>query len=402
MNRNLVLRTIGILLLIVIVVVGKFYYQNLRGIVPAFAPSAGNITTELSSSTNSTSIPLALPSGFKVSIYAKDVPNARVITYDQHGVMLVSEPSQGKVVALVDTDANGQADKQITVIRGLNLPHGIAFHDGKLYVAETNAVATYVYDATSYTASGRKKIIDLPSGGNHYSRTIAFGPDNKLYIAIGSTCNVCKESDARRAAILVANADGSDVKIFASGLRNAVFFVWNPYDFRMWATTMGRDLIGDDIPPDTINIVSEGKNFGWPYCYGKNVWDKTFDASKKAEDFCKTVEPSYIDLQAHSAALGLAFIPEVWGKEYAGDLLIAYHGSWNRSQPTGYKIVRIKLDSKGGYESTEDFMSGWLSGAKNAAGALGRPVDLSFAKDGTLYVSDDKAGVIYKIVIAKK
>jgi len=266
------------------------------------------------------------------------------------------------------------------LLSGLNQPHGLAFHGGKLYVAETNAVSVYDYDGK---ATNRKKIIDLPGGGLHFSRTIGFGPDGKLYIALGSTCNVCVESNPLRAKILVANADGTNLKVFASGLRNAVFFIWK--DQTMWATVMGRDYLGDDLPPDTIDIIREGKNYGWPYCYGKQVWDKTFDASQKAADFCKTTEPSFIDYQAHSAPLGLAF--------YKNDLLVSMHGSWNRTAPTGYKIVRFKFDDKGKYLGTEDFISGWLVNG----GALGRPVDLLFDDKGNLFISDDKAGVIYKV-----
>ncbi len=394
--------SIGIALLLGLVFAGKFYYQNLRGVGPAFSPPSGNIVQQLSSAQNSTGIPLTLPDGFSISIYAKDIKNARVLAFDPAGTMLVSEPASGSVVALIDADKNGGAEKTVTVIEGLNLPHGLAFHNDKLYIAETNAVAMYDYDGGAHKATQRKKLFDLPGGGNHFSRTIAFDTHNNMYVSIGSTCNVCVEKDTKRATILIANADGSNLRTYASGLRNAVFFTWSPFDQRMWATTMGRDLIGDDIPPDTINIVTQGKNYGWPYCYGKNVWDKTFDSSKKAEDFCKTVEPSYVDLPAHSAPLGLAFIPSSWGKEYFGDLLVAYHGSWNRSTPTGYKIVRIKLGNNGEYQSTEDFMSGWLQGAKNAAGSLGRPVDLLFDTNGTLYVSDDKANVIYRITATKK
>jgi glucose/arabinose dehydrogenase len=161
----------------------------------------------------------------------------------------------------------------------------------------------------------------------------------------------------------------------------------------MWATTMGRDLIGDNTPPETVNIVTEGKNFGWPYCYGQRIWDKTFDATKKAENFCKTIEPPHIEYQAHAAPLGLAFTPNSWPKGYQHNLLVAFHGSWNRTQPTGYKVVRFILDDNGTYKGSEDFVSGWLT----AAGALGRPVDLLFNQNGTLYLSDDKAGVIYTI-----
>lgn len=385
-----ILIILGVVFVAAAIWAGIFYYRNLRGSKPAFGPIptiTEKTTSAPGASVNTTGLPLTLPQGFAISIFAKNVPDARVLVWDPKGRLLVSSPETGNVFAL---DRDGLRS---TVIGGLNKPHGIAFNNGKLYIAETDAVAVYDYDQATGRAANRKKIIDLPAGGNHFSRTIAFGPDGKLYIAIGSSCNACVEKDARRATIQVANADGSNVQTFASGLRNAVFFTWSPFDNKMWATTMGRDLLGDNTPPETVNIISAGKNFGWPYCYGNRIWDKSFDGSKKAEDFCKTVEPPHIEYQAHSAPLGLAFIPTSWGVEYGQDLLVAFHGSWNRSVPTGYNIVRFKLDAKGKYMSAEDFISGWLT----SDGALGRPVDLLFDSSGNLFVSDDKAGVIYRV-----
>jgi glucose/arabinose dehydrogenase len=167
----------------------------------------------------------------------------------------------------------------------------------------------------------------------------------------------------------------------------------------MWATDMGRDLIGDDIPPDEINIIEDGRFYGWPYCYGQMIWDRQFDSSQEAEDRCEKSAASRVDLQAHSAPLGLRFIPESWGNEYKGDLLVAFHGSWNRTTPTGYKVVRIKLDKSGNLEGVEDFITGWLGGAQGASGAHGRPVDIIFDAAGVGYISDDKAGVLYRLEI---
>lgn len=376
-----------------------FSYKNLRGIAPAFAPPSEDIVKTLEPATNETGIPLKLPDGFSISVFAKNVDNARVLVFDPKGVLLVSAPSQGKVFALPDSNNDGDSDGAKLVVDGLSLPHGLAFHDGKLYVAETDGISVFDYDSSLYRATSKKKIIDLPSGGNHFSRTIGFGPDNKLYVAIGSTCNVCIEKDWRRTKVLVANPDGSGLKEFASGLRNSVFFVWHPLTRDLWATEMGRDLIGDNIPPDEVNILKNGKFYGWPYCYGKKIHDTTFELSQKSKDLCNRSESAHIDLQAHSAPLGLTFIPDNWPAEYKGDLLVSYHGSWNRSTPTGYKIVRMKLDDVGNYESTEDFITGWLGEATKAAGALGRPVDLLFDSKGDLFVSDDKAGVVYKISV---
>ena len=255
----------------------------------------------------------------------------------------------------------------------------------------------------------------MPSGGGHSTRPIKFGPDNRLYVAIGSSCNVCQEKDDRRAKIFSLNRDGGDFKEYAKGLRNSVFFTWSYIDGKMWGTDMGRDFLGDNLPPDEINIIEDGKNYGWPICYGKNIHDAEFDPVRNSppkgpsgaqsageisngvdkNSICSNLEPSYIDISAHSAPLGLAFIPEEgWPQEYWHNLLVAYHGSWNRSEPTGYKIVRYKLDAKGNYLGEGNFIIGWLTATGEV---LGRPVDILIKPEGVMYISDDKAGVIYKV-----
>lgn len=385
-------KSINILVVFVaagIVCLGWFSWKNFRGALPAFAPIPAH-PTSVPTAVNTTGLPLTIPPGFSVSVYAKNLDDPRVMAWDSAGTMLVSLTQAGKVVAIV-------SGNPISVLSGLNLPHGITFQGNTLYVAESDEVATYTYDPVSHTATNKQKIIDLPNKGFHFTRTIGFGPDGKLYTSIGSDCNVCKESDSRRAAIYVSNDDGSGFRPFATGLRNAVFFTWGPFHERMWATVMGRDYLGDDLPPDTIDIVEDGDNFGWPYCYGKKVWDSSFDASQRARDFCATTASSFIDYQAHAAPLGLAFIPQSWPKQYQNDLLVAMHGSWNRSVPTGYKIVLFKLDAVGNYLGAEDFITGWLDGNS----ALGRPVDLLFDQQGNLFISDDKAGVIYKVRVIR-
>jgi glucose/arabinose dehydrogenase len=386
----------GIVFLGIAAWAGNFYYQNLRGAKPAISPVIRDITESFSkvsesSDTNSTGMPLRLPSGFSISIFAKDLGNPRMLAWDPTGVLLSSIPSRGSVVALPDVNADGSSDEVITVVSGLNLPHGLAFHNGKLYIAETNGVSMFEYDAASKKATNKKKLFDLPAAGNHFSRTIGFGPDGRLYVTIGSSCNVCVEKDSRRAKMMVANADGSGLKDYATGLRNSVFFVWHPVTKKLWATDMGRDLIGDNIPPEEVNILEEGRDYGWPYCYGNRVHDNDFDPKKVHS--CDTTVPPHIAFQAHSAPLGLAFIPDSWPSEYRKDLLVVYHGSWNRTDPTGYKVARFDLDDRGDSKGESDFLSGFLEGE----GVVGRPVDVSFDAKGNLFVSDDKAGVVYKI-----
>ncbi len=312
-------------------------------------------------------------------------------------------------MSLIDKDNDGFAETHTDLISGLNKPHGIASRSQKnksdtIYIAETDQVAMYDYDAATGKAINKKKIIDLPGGGNHFSRTIMFMPypnQDKLLTSVGSSCNVCNEKDSRRAKILVSDFNGSNLKEYAHGLRNSVFMAIHPVTGKIWATEMGRDLLGDDIPPDEINIIEENKNYGWPICFGKNIHDAKFDTNTYFRNPCMEPfeTPSYIDIPAHSAPLGLAFFPEEgWPKEYWHNLLVAYHGSWNRSEPTGYKIVRYKLDKEGNYLQAEDFITGWLKDGK----ALGRPVDIIIQPGGTIFVSDDFAGVIYKITYNQK
>lgn len=366
--------------------------------LPVSLPFFGSKTiTDLPPSTaNDTNLPLVLPPGFKISILAKDLTGARILRFDADGNLWVSRTGEGLVTKL--EIKNGAVTQQTDILKNLRKPHGLAFDPDNpkiLYVAEENGILKY--DTTSRDTA---KILDLPSGGGHFTRTIAFGPDKKLYIAVGSSCNVCRETDERRASILRYDPVTRKTEIHARGLRNAVFFAWSPFDGKMWATEMGRDWLGDNLPPDEINIVEDDKNYGWPICYGKNIHDTDFDKNVYIRNPC--MEPfetsSHVDIPAHSAPLGLAFAPPSWPAEYRNNLLVAYHGSWNRSAATGYKVVRMKFAGNGNYVGVEDFITGWLT----KEGALGRPVDILIAPDGVMYLSDDKADVVYRVEAPKQ
>jgi glucose/arabinose dehydrogenase len=401
---------IGILAL---VWAGNFYWRHLSGAGPAFqsppqdvsqllqhppAPAAGEVQARPPSD-----LPLQLPPGFAISVFARNVPGARVLCLDPGGTLLVSLTREGRVVALPDKNGDGAADAVVPVLSGLQNPHGLAFGGPappRLYVAETREVAVYDYDPKTLQAANRKQLIDLPPGGRHFTRTLLFlaPPEaHRLLISVGSDCDTCVEQDRRHAAIQAVDASGANRETFASGLRNAVFMARHPVTGHVWATEMGRDFLGDDLPPDEINLIIEGGNYGWPWCYGKRIHDGKFDPKNTHKEFCKDTIPSFIDLQAHSAPLGLAFFPEEWPKEYRYNLLVAYHGSWNRTVPTGYKVVRFKLDREGNVLGQEDFITGWLT----PAGALGRPVDILIKDDGVIFISDDKAGVVYRVVYEK-
>ena len=364
-------------------------------------PLAGEAVTEKDEAAkNETDMPLVLPKGFSVSLFAKDLKAPRVMMWGPDGTLWTSIPSQGKVVALKDANGDGFAEEVITMLDGLNRPHGMASRCDEarctIYIAESHQVAAYEYEQGVLLKS-KKKVADLPDGGRHFTRTIMFMPypdENILLISVGSSCDVCHEEDARRAKILALDVMSGDVKEFAKGLRNSVFMAIHPVNGKIWATEMGRDMLGDDLPPDEINIIEEGEWYGWPWFYGKNIEDYNFSPYSRPS-FAVEPKPSFIDIPAHSAPLGLAFFPEEgWPEEYWHNALVAYHGSWNTSEPTGYKLVRYMLDAQGNYLGEEDFISGWL---QKDGTALGRPVDILIQPGGVIFVSDDKAGVIYRI-----
>ncbi|MHB8790128.1 MAG: PQQ-dependent sugar dehydrogenase [Desulfobulbaceae bacterium] len=371
--------------------------------MPGIAPAMSINTKEVATVLAAKRLPFFHPPEFELSLFAEGLGGPRVIAFDPAGTMLVSIPAAGLVAALPDDDDNGRADRIIHVAEGLKRPHGLAFRckekECRLYIAETDRVSVFDYDQTNREAHNGRKLVELPGEGGHSTRTILFLPpplQDSLLIAIGSSCNVCEESDWRRAAILLAEGEGGNLRPFARGLRNAVFMRLHPESGEVWATEMGRDFLGDDLPPDEINIIRDGHDYGWPYCYGRNQPDHEFTGS--AEDpSCRSQTPSHIDIQAHAAPLGLDFFPsEGWPEKYQGSLLVAFHGSWNRSMPIGYKVTLFRLAPGGEYIGQEDFITGWLTD-KNTS--LGRPVDIRILPGGVLYISDDKAGVIYRLTL---
>lgn len=397
----------GGLLAVIIIVVGMLVWPHVRGVwfavrssqidiadvLPAVSDAAKTSTSTLSAP----SFPLHLPSGFSIGILAKNIPGARVIAQDELGNFWISQTSVGRITHL--ELSGGQVTRQEIALSGLKNPHGLAFdpkNPNDLYIATEQALYRY----RVYTPGAKlEKVLDLPAGGRHFTRTLLFGTDGILYISIGSDCDVCFEKDARLASIQTADVHATRPRLtpFATGLRNSVFMAWHPISKELWATEMGRDFLGDTLPPDEINIIKKGLNYGWPLCYGDAVHDKNFD--NRPLDPCSeplSVMPQ-IDLPAHSAPLGLAFVANntAWPKEWGNDVLVVLHGSWNSTQPVGYKVVRVHLDAEGRPYGTEDFITGWITGKDT----LGRPVDLLFGVGtGNLYISDDKAGIIYQVL----
>lgn len=347
--------------------------------------------------------PLIPPEGFTAHIFARDLPSARVLIRDSNGTLLLSQTKEGKVVALPDKDNSGQSDETITVLENLNQPHGLLVICGAkclLYVAETGVLLSYDYDPRTLKATNQKILATFPSGDGHSTRTLLEHPDGKrILISIGSSCNVCEEESPLRATVQAYDIASGEMKEFAKGLRNTVFMATDPVTGEIWGTDNGRDMIGDDIPPDEINLIKEGSNYGWPICYGQNVHDTDFDKRQYIQDPCSDKAAAQIDLQAHSAALGLAFIPEEgWPDDWGNSLLVAFHGSWNRSEPTGYKVVRIALnnDRKMVGQPT-DFLTGFLPAGGDEGDTIGRPVGILAEPGGVVHVTDDRAGAVYRL-----
>ena len=353
---------------------------------------------------NTTGLPLSIAAGFTVGTFTEGLERPRVLTFDAQGTLLVSDQEAGAVYALPDTNHDGVADTQVTVAENLRNPHGLLFlNQNELVIAEEGQLGRWFYNGVEQMATFDNKITDLPPNGSHVTRTVQKGRDNKLYVSVGSSCNICNETDSRRAAILRLNPDGNQVERWAWGLRNTVFFIPNPAKpDEFWGNDMGRDLLGDELPPDELNIIpTKGGppgDYGWPNCYGNNVHDDKYDKNVYKQNPCQEPEEHapLFEYPAHHAPLGLRFIPvnAGWPKDWQGDLLVSWHGSWNRSEKAGYKVVRLELDENQKVVAVHDFLTGFLQGTNKI---IGRPVDLLFAPNGSLYVSDDGNGRIYKI-----
>ncbi|MBP6724820.1 MAG: PQQ-dependent sugar dehydrogenase [Halioglobus sp.] len=336
---------------------------------------------------------LQLPPGFTLELYAGDLPRARFLRFTPGGDLLLSRPHSGDIMLLRrDADGNGQPDAVVTLISGLKRPLGMDIAGGYLYIAESHQIGRVPFDsATGKLAGAYEPLVEgFTDDGNHGSKTLAFGPDGLLYLAQGSTCNVCVEEDERRATMMRFQPDGSGGTIIATGLRNSVGFDWAPWNGELYATDNGRDLLGDDFPPCELNLIEEGGFYGWPFFNGANLPDPDMGEDPLAGQREPTA-PAH-GFRAHNAPLGIAFIDNAgWPAGYQRTALVALHGSWNRSVPDGYKVVSLHWTDRG--IEQRDFLTGF-----NRDGEIsGRPVDVAQGPDGFIYISDDYAGAIYRV-----
>jgi len=338
------------------------------------------------------SIHFDLPKGFSAAVLVDGVAHARALALGVRGTLFVSALQTGKIYAV--TGAFTPAPRVNTLADGLDMPNGIAFRDGALYVAEARRIMRFPDIENRIGDPGNPEIIadDLPYKGRlHAWKYLAFGPDGKLYVSIGAPCNICEAPE--QSVMLRMNADGSEREVFARGIRNSVGFDWHPQTGELWFTDNGRDLLGDDIPPDELNRAGRaGLDFGFPYCHGKDIADPEFGTAGRCAD---AVAPVQL-LDPHAASLGMRFYTgSMFPSGYRQQVFIAEHGSWNRSKSAGKTGYRISIVRLNGNESVsyEPFMTGFLNGDQ----VFGRPVDLLIAPDGALLVSDDKRGVIYRV-----
>ena len=347
---------------------------------------------------------IKLPPGFTIEVYATGVANARQMALGEKGTLFVGSRTAGNVYAVVDKNGDHKADQVHTIATDLRQPSGLAFRNGALYVAESSRITRYDAIESKLDAPPQPVVLNdkLPTARAHSWKYLGFDGDGNLYVPVGAPCNICDRTgeDERFGTITRMKADGTGQEVFARGIRNTVGFDWHPQTRELWLTDNGRDGLGDDVPPDELlRAPKAGLHFGYPFCHAGDVADPEFGAKRPCSEF----EPPARKLGAHVAAIGMKFYTgRMFPAEYRNQIFIAEHGSWNRSQPQGYRIMLVKLDGNKVVSYTP-FAEGWLRGIRSSGrgatigDAWGRPADVLVMPDGSLLIADDEAGVIYRV-----
>lgn len=336
---------------------------------------------------------LTLPRGFRISLFTQEVPNARSMTVDEEGTVYVASMNEGKVYIVKDRNSDGTADNVDVLASGLNMPNGVAYWNGSLYIAEISRIIKYddVKHLDKTKAIPEVVYADFPKDVHHGWKYLRVGPDQKLYTAIGAPCNICLSDKALYATIVRLDLAGKNLEIYARGVRNTVGFDWHPDTHLLWFTDNGRDWLGDDAPPDELNQASAPDlHFGYPFCHGDAISDPQFGQIQS----CSAFTPPAWKFPAHVAALGARFYTgKQFPSDYQGRLFVAQHGSWNRSTKQGYRVVSLRFENGRPVEE-QVFIQGWL---KANGDVTGRPVDILQMPDGALLISDDKNGALYRV-----
>lgn len=335
---------------------------------------------------------ITVPPGFHITVFAENVANARAMCWGDQGTLFVGSRSEGVVHALRDTNSDGRADEHHVIARGLNMPAGVAFRDGSLYVSAVSRIVRL--DSIEWRLADPPEPVIVtdayPTAEHHGWKFIAFGPDGKLYVPVGAPCNICLEKDSVYASITRMATDGSNREIVANGVRNTVGFDWHPVTGELWFTDNGRDWLGDDAPDCELNHATrKGQHFGFPFCHAGTISDPEFGEQRSCDEFT----PPAAKLGPHVAPLGMRFYTgTMFPERYRSAIFIAEHGSWNRSTPIGYRVA-VAFPQADGSATSEVFAEGWLKGSR----ASGRPADVLVAPDGALLISDDSADRIYRV-----
>lgn len=359
-------------------------------------PAPGDSTVALTK--NPTDLPLErikLPEGFKITVFASGIENARSLARGEKGTIFVGNRSEDKVYAVVDENNDGKADQTYVIASGLRMPNGVAFRNGDLYVAEVSRIIRFADIENNLSNPPQPEVVydQYPSDRHHGWKYIAFGPDDKLYVPVGAPCNMCDPEEEVYSSITRMDPDGSNMEVYAHGVRNTVGFDWHPETDVLWFTENGRDMLGNDIPPDELNRAPEkGMHFGYPYCHAGEIKDPEFGEGHDCSEFTAPAQK----LGPHVAPLGMKFYTgDMFPGDYKNQIFIPEHGSWNRDQKIGYRVQLVRVDENGNATSYETFAEGWLNEEEQES--WGRPVALLQLPDGSMLLSDDHAGVIYRI-----
>jgi glucose/arabinose dehydrogenase len=377
MRRHHLVALVSLVALVPLIVAACRYRGHLAGLLPSAAAEAQD---------------LSLPPGFRIAVYAADVPNARQMALGPTGVVFVGSKAEGKVYAVVGRDGDHRAESVHVLASGLNMPSGVAFRDGTLYVAAVNRVLRFRDVARDLAHPPAPEVVSdgFPSDAHHGWKFIGFGPDGRLYVPVGAPCNACAITGPLHATITRLDVAGGRPEVVARGVRNSVGFDFQPGTGELWFTDNGRDWLGDDQPPDELNhLTRPGEHFGFPFCHGDGLRDPEHNGGRACGEF---TPPARL-LGPHVASIGMRFYTgTMFPEKYRGGVFIAEHGSWNRSTPVGYRVSFVKIEG-GRATAYEPFATGWLRGSS----ASGRPADVLVMPDGSLLVSDDKGGRIYRI-----